>query len=167
MDIFLLILGGCLMFLGLVGSFLPVLPGPFTGWLGLLVLHLTNAIPMNWTFLGITLAIALFIWILDYIIPAMGTKKFGGSRSGAIGTTVGLLIGLFSPIPFGFIIGAFVGAFIGEMMHDSKDAKRAIRASFGSFLGFLFSTTVKFLVSLVFFVFFICKAYDYWHQLIA
>ncbi|MET2985989.1 DUF456 domain-containing protein [Aureibaculum conchae] len=166
MDIFLLILGGCLMFLGLVGSFLPVLPGPFTGWLGLLVLHLTDAVPMNWTFLGVTLGVALFIWILDYIIPAMGTKKFGGSKSGAIGTTIGLLIGLFSPIPFGFIIGAFVGAFIGEMMHDSKDTKRAVRASFGSFLGFLFSTTVKFLVSMVFLVLFVSKAYDHWHLIV-
>ncbi len=165
MDIFLLILGICLMGLGLVGSFLPVLPGPLTGWFGLLVLHLTKAVPMNWTFLGITLGLALLIWILDYIIPAMGTKKFGGSKSGAIGTTVGLIIGLFSPIPFGFIIGAFLGAFIGEMMHDSKDTSRALRASFGSFLGFLFSTTVKFLVSLVFLVLFINITYDYWKVL--
>ena len=166
MDIFLLILGGCLMLVALVGSFLPILPGPLTGWLGLLVLHLTNAIPMNWTFLGVTLGVAILIWVLDYIIPAMGTKKFGGSKSGAIGTTIGLIIGLFSPIPLGFIIGAFVGAFIGEMMHDSKDTKRAIKASFGSLLGFLFSTTVKFLVSMVFLVLFISKAYDNWHLII-
>ncbi|QCX40422.1 DUF456 domain-containing protein [Aureibaculum algae] len=166
MDILLLILGGCLMLLGLIGSFLPILPGPLTGWLGLLVLHLTNAIPMNWTFLGITLGVALLIWVLDYIIPAMGTKKFGGSKSGAIGTTIGLIIGLFSPIPLGFIIGAFVGAFIGEMVFDSTDTKRALKASFGSFLGFLFSTTVKFIISMVFLVFFISKVYDNWSLLI-
>lgn len=166
MDVFLLILGGCLMLVGLVGSFLPILPGPFTGWLGLLVLHLTNAISMNWTFLGVTLGISLLIWILDYIIPAMGTKKFGGSKSGAIGTTIGLLVGLFSPIPLGFIIGAFVGAFIGEMMYNSKDIQRALKASLGSLLGFLFSTTVKFLVSMAFLVLFISKAYDHWHLII-
>ena len=96
----------------------------------------------------------------------MGTKKFGGTKSGAIGTTIGLIIGLFSPIPFGFIIGAFVGAFIGEMTHDSKDTSRALKASFGSFLGFLFSTTVKFLISLVFLVLFINKTYQNWEALI-
>jgi len=165
MDIFLVILGFCIMGLGLIGSFLPVLPGPLTGWLGLLVLHLTEAIPMNWTFLGITLGIALLIWILDYIIPAMGTKKFGGSRAGAIGTTLGLIIGLLSPIPFGFIIGAFVGAFVGELIHDSKDSSRAIKAAFGSFLGFLFSTTLKFIVSLIFLVLFINKTIEYWDVL--
>lgn len=154
------------MVLGLIGSFLPVLPGPLTGWLGLLVLHLTNAIEMTWTFLGITLGIALLVWVLDYIIPAMGTKKFGGSKLGVIGTTIGLLIGLFFiPIPGGFIIGAFAGALIGELMHDSKDQKRAVKAAFGSFLGFLFSATLKFMVSLVFLVLFIREVYNSWEAI--
>jgi len=165
MDIFLLILGFCIMGLGLVGSFLPVLPGPLTGWLGLLVLHLTNAIPMNWTFLGITLGVALLIWALDYIIPALGTKKFGGSKAGVIGTTLGLIIGLLSPIPLGFIIGAFIGAFVGELIHDSKDTSRAVKAAFGSFLGFLASATIKFAVSFVFLIFYIIKAIEYWSEI--
>jgi len=166
MDILLLILGLLIMILGLVGSFLPVLPGPLTGWLGLLILHLTETVPVNYTFLGITLGVALLIWILDYIIPAMGTKKFGGSKYGAIGTTLGLIIGLLSPIPAGFIIGAFVGAFVGEIMHDSNDVSRAIKASFGSFLGFIASTTIKFTVSLIFLVLFIYKTTTYWNLFI-
>lgn len=167
MDIFLLILGFCIMGLGLIGSFLPVLPGPLTGWVGLLVLHLTKAVPMDWTFLGITLGVALLIWLLDYIIPAIGTKKFGGSKAGAIGTTLGLIIGLLSPIPLGFIIGAFVGAFIGEIIHDNKDSSRAVKAAFGSFLGFLFSTTLKFMVSLIYLVLYINLTIKYWDAIIA
>jgi len=153
------------MGLGLVGSFLPILPGPLTGWFGLLVLHLTNAVPMNWTFLGITLGVALLIWVLDYFIPAIGTKKFGGSRAGVIGTTVGLIFGLLSPVPLGFIIGAFVGAFIGELVHDSKDTSRALKAAFGSFLGFLASTTIKFAISFVFLIFYLIKAIKYWNEI--
>ena len=168
MDILLLILGLCFMVLGLIGSFLPVLPGPLTGWVGLLILHLTKAIPQNWTFLGITLGVAILIWLLDYFIPAMGTKKFGGSRYGVIGTTLGLLIGLFFiPVPGGFIIGAFLGALLGEMLHDSKDTNRAVKAAFGSFIGFLASATLKFLVSAVFLVYFVVIAYRNWGQLIA
>jgi len=166
MDIVLVILGFCLTGLGLIGSFLPVLPGPLTGWLGLLVLHLTKAVELTWTFLGVTLGIAILIWILDYIIPAMGTKKFGGTRSGVIGTTIGLLVGLISPIPFGFIIGAFVGALIGELIHDSKDTSRAVKAAFGAFVGFIFSSTIKFMVSLVFLVLFFQKVYDNWNAII-
>lgn len=105
---------------------------------------------MDWTFLGITLGIAILIWLMDYVIPAMGTKKYGGSRYGIWGTTIGLIIGLIFLGPFGIIIGPFAGAFIGEMMYDSKDSNRAIKAAFGSFIGFLFSTGLKFLVSLIY-----------------
>lgn len=165
MDIFLIILGFLLTLLGIAGSFLPVLPGPITGWVGLLLLHLTKAVPMSYTFLGIALVISIIILVLDYIIPSMGTKKFGGSRFGAIGTTVGLLIGLMVPIPMGFVIGAFLGAFIGEIIFIPNFA-RAIRAAFGSFLGFLASTTIKFMISLVFTGLFIAKLVQFWEDII-
>lgn len=161
MDIFLLTIGFLFVMLGLIGSFLPVLPGPLTSWLGLLILYFTSIVPMNYTFLGITLAIAILIWILDYIIPAIGTKRFGGSKYGVYGTTIGLLIGLFSPIPLGILIGAFLGAFIGEMLHDKKNTRRAFRASIGSLLGLITSATIKFTVALVYAVLFFMKVWEY------
>ena len=161
MDIFLLTIGFLFVMLGLIGSFLPVLPGPLTSWLGLLILYFTSIVPMNYTFLGITLAIAILIWILDYIIPAIGTKRFGGSTYGVYGTTIGLLIGLFSPIPFGILLGAFLGAFIGEMLHDKKNTRRAFRASIGSLLGLITSATIKFTVAVVYAVLFFIKVWEY------
>ncbi|PCI06928.1 MAG: hypothetical protein COB73_09140 [Flavobacteriaceae bacterium] len=157
MDIFLLIIGFLFVLLGIIGSFLPVLPGPITGWIGLLLLHLTDAIPMNWTFLGITLAIAIFIWAIDYVIPAWGTKKFGGTKYGVWGTVLGLIAGLIFFPPFGIIIGPFVGAFIGEIIYDSKDSQRALKAAFGSFVGFMLSTGLKLITSLIF-------VYLYWSK---
>lgn len=161
MDIFLVILGFLFVCLGIVGSFLPVLPGPLTSWVGLLLLHFTKIIPADWTFLGITLAIAILIWVLDYFIPAMGTKRFGGTKYGVYGTTIGLIIGLFSPIPFGMLIGTFLGALVGELVYDSKDTKRALKASFGAFIGFLASATIKFSIAVVYFVFFIIQFWEY------
>ena len=161
MDIFLLLLGFLLVCLGIIGSFLPVLPGPLTGWFGLLLLHTTKIIPMDWTFLGITLALAILIFILDYFIPAMGTKRFGGTKYGVYGTTIGLIVGLLSPIPFGMLLGAFFGAFIGELMYDGKDTNRALKASFGAFLGFLASATIKFSIATVYFIFFIIQFWEY------
>ena len=93
MDIALLIFGFIFMLIGILGSFLPVLPGPPISWIGLLLLYLTKAIPDDWVFLGITLVIALVVFALDYIIPAVGTKKFGGTKAGMLGTTIGLLVG--------------------------------------------------------------------------
>lgn len=162
MDIFLLLLGFIFVFLGIIGSFLPILPGPLTGWFGLLLLHLTKIVPMDWTFLGVTLGVAILIWILDYFIPAMGTKRFGGSKYGVYGTTIGLFIGFFFiPIPFGILIGAFFGALIGELLFDSKDTNRAIKASFGAFLGFLASATIKFSIAVVYLVLFVITFWEY------
>lgn len=156
MEFFLVFVALFLMILGIIGSFLPVLPGPLTSWAGLLVLHLSDGVEMSQTFLFSTLLVAIFIYILDYIIPALGTKRFGGSRSGMIGTTLGLIIGLLSPIPFGIIIGPFIGALIGEMIHRN-DMEKALKAAFGSFLGFIASTFLKFIVAIVFLGFFIVK----------
>ncbi len=155
MDTLLIILGFILMIGGIIGSFIPILPGPITSWLGLLVLHFTNAVPMNKTLLVVTLVIAILIFMLDYIIPAMGTKKFGGSKYGVIGTTIGLIVGLIAFPPFGIIIGPFVGALIGELIYDKTDGNRAVKAAFGSLLGFLTSTFIKFIVACTYFGIFI------------
>ena len=162
MDIFLLVLGIVLMLVGILGSFLPVLPGPPISWVGLLLLYSTSAIAMNWTFLGITLAIALIVFGLDYVIPAMGTKKFGGTKAGVIGTTIGLLVALFFPVlgPFGIIIWPFVGALVGELLNKA-DKKTATKAAFGSFLGFLTGTFLKFMVAIVYLGLFISKAWEH------
>ncbi|WP_456462887.1 DUF456 domain-containing protein [Lutibacter sp.] len=160
MDILLLILGFIFALLGIIGSFLPVLPGPLTSWLGLLLLHFTSVVPMNWTFLGVTLGIAVVIWIIDYFIPAMGTKKFGGTRYGVIGTMVGLIIGIIFLGPFGIIIGPFVGAYIGEMIQE-KNSGKALKAAFGSFIGFLTSSFLKFIAALIFTGLFISIFWEY------
>jgi uncharacterized protein YqgC (DUF456 family) len=159
MDLLLLIFGFLFIILGLIGSILPVLPGPILGWVGLLLLHLTSAVTKDWNFLGITLAISIIVFALDYIIPALGTKKYGGSKYGVYGSMIGLLLGLgFGPL--GIIIGPFLGALIGELIKDSKDTNKALKAAYGSFIGFLLSTGLKFAVSLTFMVLFIKQAWE-------
>ena len=146
MEILLLIIGFLLVIVGILGSFLPALPGPPLSWLGLLCLYFIPGIEWNYWLLGITLFITLLAVVLDYVIPAQGTKRFGGSKYGIWGTNIGLIVGIFIP-PFGFIIGPFIGAFIGEMIYNSSDSSRALRAATGSFLGFLASTFFKFIVA--------------------
>ncbi len=164
MDVFLIIIGFICVLVGVLGSFMPVLPGLPISWAGLLLLHLTSVIPMNYTYLAVWLAIAILILVLDYVIPALGTKKYGGSSYGVWGTTIGLLVGMFLP-PFGFIIGPFVGAYIGEMIHQ-KDSKVASRAAWGSFVGFLTSTFLKFIFSVIYIGLFIAKIIEYWNVIV-
>lgn len=162
MDIVLLVLGFILMLTGILGSFLPVLPGTPVSWLGLLLLYLTDAVPNDWWFLGITLGVALVVFAMDYLIPALGTKKFGGTRAGMIGTTLGLLVAIVFPILgiLGIIIWPFIGAFVGELLNKA-DQKSALKAAFGSFIGFLTGTFLKFVVTIIFMGLFIAKAWEY------
>ena len=160
MDVFLVLLALLFLILGIIGSFLPILPGPITSWFGFLILYLSDVTDFSISLLITTFVIALIIWVLDFFIPAIGTKKFGGSKYGVIGTTIGLIIGVISPIPFGILIGPFLGALAGELINESK-SNQAIKAAFGSFLGFLASSFIKFIVSVVYFGIFIKKVLTY------
>ena len=149
--------------LGMAGSFLPIIPGPLTSWFGLLSLHNTSKVEQDWYLLGWTLAVALIVMALDYLIPIWGTKAFGGTKAGAIGATVGLVVGLFFP-PFGIIFGPFIGALAGELSKH-VDRKVALKAALGSFLGFLSGVLLKFIVSFIYLLFFAStawKAFDSW-----
>ncbi len=158
MEIILLVIAGIFMILGVLGSFLPVLPGVPLSWIGLLIFYLIPGIEMNYLFLAITLAVTIIIYVLDLVIPALGTKKFGGSRKGMIGATIGLIVGIFVPIPFAILIGPFVGAFIGEILNKS-DSRTAGKAAFGSFVGLLASGFMEFIVTFAFLILFL---YQFW-----
>lgn len=148
------------MISGLLGSFLPVLPGVPISWVGLLLLHLAPSIPVNYWFLGVTFVVAGIIYALNLIIPALGTKYSGGSKFGMIGATIGLVVGILAPVPFGIIIGPFVGAFIGEIINRSN-SRSALKAAFGSFIGFLASSFMEFVVAFGFLLLFIYKVWEF------
>jgi len=143
MDIFLAIVSGILLLVGFVGALLPVLPGPPLSWLGILLLHFTVYAEFSTRFLIISAITMVVITVLDLYIPVWGTKKFGGSKAGVYGSTVGLLLGLFFFPPFGVIIGPFLGAFVGEMLFNSRELKTALKSATGSFIGFLLGSGMK------------------------
>ncbi len=160
MDLVLVALAAVFMLVGILGSFLPMLPGIPLSWVGLLILHLSTVIPMNYTFLGVTLLITILIFALQYAIPALGTKYLGGSKQGMWGATIGLFAGIFIPIPFAILIAPFVGAYIGEILNKA-DSKTALKAASGSFIGLLASTFMEFVVTAIFLLLFIWKVWEY------
>lgn len=142
METALFILAGLLLLLGFFGSILPVLPGPPLSWLGLLALHFTERLEFSASFLIWSFLVMAVIAVLDYFIPIWGTKRFGGSRSGVIGSVVGLVVGLFF-MPFGIVVGPFLGAMVGELTHQPGEMRKALRSATGSFVGFLVGTWLK------------------------
>jgi len=147
MDWVFLFFGGVLMIIGIIGSIVPVLPGPPLSFIGLFMLQFKTEPAFTWKFIIIWGIITLIVTLLDYLFPSIGTKKYGGSRWGIIGCFVGFIVGLFFGIP-GIILGPFVGALLGEVL-GGKDIQQALRPALGSFLGFLVGTVLKLVASLI------------------
>ncbi len=145
MDYLLVIIGILLIIGGIMGCFLPVIPGPPLSYLGILLLEFTSASPFSVEFMVISAVFVALVTVLDYVVPIWGTKKFGGSKYGNWGSMIGLLIGLFTG-PWGVIIGPFLGAFVGELI-GGKNSNDALKAGFGAFVGFLVGTGLKLGVS--------------------
>lgn len=147
MDIFWIVVGSIFMLAGIIGCFIPFLPGPPVSYLGFVALQFKTDVGFSSSFMWYWAAIVLAISALDYIVPAYGTKKFGGSRLGIIGCTVGLIIGIWLG-PLGIIFGPFIGAWVGELINNTN-TNQAFRAAMGSFIGFLFGTLIKFVTCVV------------------
>jgi uncharacterized protein YqgC (DUF456 family) len=134
--LFILILG-----FGLIGNFLSI-PGNFVVainslWYGLA----TNFETINFSFILTLILIAAFIEFIEYLIIALGARRYGASRWGVVGAILGGISGglsgfTFSPV-FGAILGGLIGVIIGTMLLELLIKKKNIREAFHAMLGAL------------------------------
>ncbi|HNS18555.1 MAG TPA: DUF456 domain-containing protein [Bacteroidales bacterium] len=148
METVWIILGCILLIAGILGSFLPVLPGPPLAYVALLIQQFREEKPFTVNFLVIWALVTTVVILLDYYVPIWGTKKLGGTKAGMWGATIGMIIGIFFLPPIGIILGPFIGAVLGELT-KGIDFKIAMKAGFGSFLGFLAGVLMKTVISLI------------------
>lgn len=144
MALFLVIVAGLLLIMGFAGTFVPILPGAPLAWAGLLAAYFSEHAALPLWLLAVCAAVAVIVSVADGVFPVTMTKKSGGSKAGLWGCAIGLVAG-FLIGPAGIVAGPLVGAFAGEMLHDSSDARRALRAALGAFKGFLLGTGLKML----------------------
>lgn len=147
MEWFWITLGIILTIAGLVGCILPLIPGPPLGYAAIMIAQYTLDKPFTTRFMVVWLILVFVVVMLDYYVPIWGTSRFGGSKSGIWGSTIGLIVGLFFFPPFGIVTGPFIGAVAGELL-AGKDMQRALRSGLGSFLGFITGVIMKLTVSL-------------------
>ena len=143
MDITLSILAFVFTITGIVGCIVPALPGVVLSYAGLVCACLPSYSTLGgaalWTWLALTVAVS----VIDYFLPAWMTRRFGGSRAGAIGATVGGFAGFCLFPPLGIVLGPFFGAVLGELLHDKSDPGKALLVGIGSFLSFIVGTGIK------------------------
>ena len=141
MEIFLLVSAFLLIVIGILGCIIPGLPGTPLAYAGLWIAQATDRIEFSWQFLLIWGIVTIIVSVLDYVVPAWGTKRFGGTKYGVWGSTLGVFVGLFFG-PVGVILGPLVGAVLGEMF-SGKELSAALKSGWGSFVGILFGTVLK------------------------
>ena len=140
----LLIFAAILGLIGIVGSIVPGLPGPPLSWVGLLLLYFAGGCSLK--MLMIWLGITTLVTVLDFVVPAWLTKATGGHKEASWGAVIGLFAGIFFT-PVGMLAGSLIGAFVGEFVFAKNDTRGSVKAALGAFLGFVFSTGIKVLVS--------------------
>ena len=131
----LIIIGGVLVILGIIGSIVPAMPGPFLSFVGLLLLFFAGgreAVSVGALILFGSLMVILSI--IDYAAPILGAKFFGASRKGIWGAIIGGFLGIVFFPPLGIFLGALLGAVIGEMS-TGKQLSEATRAGIGVIVG--------------------------------
>jgi uncharacterized protein YqgC (DUF456 family) len=143
MGIVLIILGFALLVIGIIGSVVPMLPGPPLSFIGLLLVQWSGYGGFTSEFLWVWAGITALITVMDYILPSLLARKFGGSRFAAIGSFIGLVIGLIFFPPWGMIAGTFLGALAGELIHNRENTGQAFKTALGALLAFVVGTGAK------------------------
>ncbi len=146
MNTLLIILAFVCLAVGIVATFTPVPPAVPVAWAGLLLARI-GGVPISTQMLIWTAVIGVALMVLDYVIPLLTTKRFGGTKFGVWGCTIGLLIGIIGlPIGPSGIVGIFfwpfAGAFIGEYIKQ-HELRPALRSAWGAFVGMLTGSLAK------------------------
>jgi uncharacterized protein YqgC (DUF456 family) len=160
------------MFVGLVGSVLPALPGVTLIFISALVYaFFTGFEVVGGLVLGLLALFAVLALVADFVGTSYGARRFGasnwGTAGGAIGGILGALVGLlFLGIGslFGLILGSVGGVFLGEYLRrrrhgtpdqgtdgprvrparaEGNDWRRTGRAAGGVFVGYLIGAATQ------------------------
>ncbi len=137
------------MFIGLIGVVLPVLPGSiliFAAALGYALLDGFQTV--GWITLVVMGLLTAIATTADIWASSMGAKAGGASGWSVLAGMVGGLVGLIVLSLPGSIIGALLGMFLVETLRV-KDWRKALKSGGGWMLGWLLSTIFELAISLV------------------
>jgi len=167
MEIVLVVIAFLFLLIGFLGSVIPVLPGPPLSFIGLLLIQWSGYGDYSIAFLLIWGAVTIAIMVIDNLLPAWMTKKFGGSRKTVAGSVLGLIAGAIFFAPPGILLGPFLGALAGEILNNRLLARKErikaneqtesneepqvkktnpLKIAFGAFLAFLLGTGAKLII---------------------
>ena len=143
-----------IMFTGLAGTILPLLPGAPLIILGMVVYGLFYGFKdFTWIFWTVQGLLVILVYATDYIAGILGTKHYGGSKAAVWGCVIGGLVGIFTLGPLGIILGPLLGAVAGELISGRPPAQ-AVKAGIGTLLGLAGGAVVKIIICIAMIIWF-------------
>ncbi|MCT4607429.1 MAG: DUF456 domain-containing protein [Marinisporobacter sp.] len=146
-----------LMIIGLIGSFIPGLPGNgliFISTLGYGIFTKFEKISIGFiVFFGV---LTILAFVFDYVASMLGAKKFGATKPGIIGGILGGIVGFFVLNILGLLMGQFVGTCIGEWYYG-KELKDSMKSGIGTIIGYILGVVVNTTIGLTMIGIFLLK----------
>jgi uncharacterized protein len=165
------------MLLGVVGAFIPAIPGP-----SLIVGAVVAAgFIYGWPQVTIPLIVSIIVFALcfaiEYLAGVLGGQKAGASHWGQVGAMIGLGLGFFGMLPalpvggplLGIFFGPFIGAVVGEILYLMRDKslsaldrlQKSLKAGIGIVAGSLVGLVMQGLLSLGALMVFLFNTYSH------
>ena len=158
MDIIYWIIISVLFIIAFIGLIYPIIPSVLFILAGYLLYGLFFSFEeltiLFWVIQGM---FVILLFFADSISNWIGVKKFGGTKAGIWGSTIGLLVGPFVIQVIGILLGPFIGAVLAELIVSKTNWKNALKIGVGSLIGFLSSVVTKGLIQAIMIVYFFLK----------
>ncbi|AOY76329.1 DUF456 domain-containing protein [Clostridium formicaceticum] len=147
MENALIIISFALILLGILGIFIPVLPGPIFVLLGIVVYGFVTDFTVISLYWIVLFSILTFVTIvIDYLASFLTAKRFNVSSWGMIGMFIGGFSGLVIFNVIGLIIGQVVGLTMGELL-SGRAWKESMKAGGAGVFAYFVSLIVKLFVT--------------------
>ncbi|MFF2448574.1 DUF456 domain-containing protein [Neobacillus sp. NPDC058068] len=155
MDIVYWLIIGVLFVVAFVGLVYPIIPSVLFLLAGFLLYGVFFGFEsFHWLFWVIEGLFIVLLFIADYIANMIGIKKYGGSKAGVWGSTIGIILGPFVIPVLGILIGPFIGAIAAELIFNKRKFGDSLKIGFGSVIGFISSVLTKAIVQVIMIAYF-------------
>jgi len=147
------------MLLGLIGSFLPLMPGPLLVWLAALVYAAATDFsvvgPASFAVISLIAVVAV---TADIWMSYLGAKALGAGGKTILWGVIGTVLGFLVLNLFGAVLGYALGILLCER-HIHGDWRLALKASVGGLAGWGLATVVQAAGSLLMIIIFVWQVF--------
>jgi uncharacterized protein YqgC (DUF456 family) len=139
----LYIISAALIIIGLLGVFLPILPGIPLAYAGMVLAAWAGGFKEISVLVLILLGLLTLASVaIDFLASALGAKRAGASKLAVVGAALGSLIGMiFFNLP-GLILGPFVGVMVVETA-QGRSMREAGKIGFATWIGMAVGVALK------------------------